>query len=261
MVGNAQERAGISFEEADVVGNYVYRPPYPEAISERLLAIASRHDCLLDIGCGPGKISRPLANHFGKVIAVDPSRHMIALGQSLEYGRARNLHWIVGFAEDTDITDRPDLIVAAASIHWMDHERLFPRLKTYAATDHRMAVISGDTPYQPAWEADWQSFLAKWVPAITNEAFDPVAKGESWSSYKAFLDIESTEHVLSAPFEQSVEDFIACQHSRDTFAPSRLADRMGAFDAELGEMLAPYAREGKLDFTVRTKLVWGAIKS
>lgn len=260
MVGNMQERAGITFEDADVVENYVYRPPYPEAIYERLLAIAPKHDCVLDIGCGPGKISRPLARHFGKVIAVDPSRHMITLGQSLENGRAHNLHWIVGLAENTDIVDRPDLIVAAASIHWMDHKRLFPRLQTYAAAEHRVAVISGDAPYQPAWENDWRSFLIKWVPVITGEAFDPVAKDESWSSYKAFLDIEGTEHVLSAPFQQSVGDFIRCQHSRDTFAPSRLIGRMDVFDAELGEMLAPYAREGKLNFTVRTKLVWGAIK-
>lgn len=252
-------RAGASFEDANVVSNYPYRPPYPEAIYEKLLAIAPKRSCLLDIGCGPGKISRQLSRHFEKVIAVDPSRHMIELGQSLEEGRARNLHWIVGFAEDVDIPDRPDLIVAAASIHWMDHKRLFARLKTYAAADHRVAVISGDAPFQPAWEADWQSFLTRWVPAITGEAFDPIGKREDWSAYKAFLDIEGSGHFHSAPFEQSVEDFIRCQHSRDTFAPSRLAGRMSEFDGELGEMLAPYAREGRLSFIVRTKLVWGSI--
>ena len=253
-------RAGASFADADVVSNYRYRPPYPEAIHEKLLAIAPKRSCLLDIGCGPGKISRPLSRHFEKVIAVDPSRHMIELGQSLEEGRARNLHWIVGFAEDADIPDRPDLIVAAASIHWMDHKRLFARLKTYAAADHRVAVISGDAPFRPAWEADWQSFLARWVPAMTGEAFDPAGKEENWSAYKAFLDIEGSESFLSAPFEQSIEDFIGCQHSRDTFAPSRLADRMNEFDGELREMLAPYASEGKLSFVVRTKLVWGSIR-
>jgi hypothetical protein len=34
---------------------------------------------------------------------------------------------------------------------------------------------------------------------------------------------------------------------------------MNEFDGELGEMLAPYARERKLSFIVRTKLVWGSI--
>ena len=254
-------RAGASFEDADVVSNYRYRPPYPEAVYEKLLAITPKRGCLLDIGCGPGKVSRPLSRHFDKVIAVDPSRHMIELGQSLEDGRARNLHWIVGFAEDIDIPDRPDLIVAAASIHWMDHRRLFSRLKTYAAADHKVAVISGDAPFQPAWEADWHSFLARWVPAMTGKAFDPVGKEESWSAYKAFLDIDGSESFLSAPFEQSVEDFIRCQHSRDTFAPSRLGDRMKAFDAEIREILAPYASAGKISFTVKTKLVWGSIRS
>lgn len=88
----------------------------------------------------------------------------------------------------------------------------------------------------------------------------PHWQAESWSAYKAFLDIDGSEHFHSAPFEQSVEDFVRCQHSRDTFAPSRLAGRMNEFDGELGEMLAPYAREGKLSFIVRTKLVWGSIR-
>ena len=260
MVEKPQERAGASFEDADVVSNYPYRPPYPEAIYETLLAIAPKRNCLLDIGCGPGKISRPLSRHFEKVIAVDPSRHMIELGRRMEEGCAKNIQWIEGFAEDLEISDHPDLTVAAASIHWMDHSRLFPRLKAYAAPDHKVAVISGDAPFQPAWEADWQSFLGKWVPTITGEAFDPIGKQESWSAYKAFLDIEGSESFLSAPSEQSIEDFIRCQHSRDTFASSRLAGRMNAFDGELRDMLAPYTSSGRLSFIVKTKLVWGSIK-
>ncbi|MBB3656971.1 SAM-dependent methyltransferase [Rhizobium sp. BK650] len=259
MAGTLRERAGVSFEDADVVSNYPYRPSYPDDVYEKLVAIAPKRDCLLDIGCGPGKISRPLSRQFEKIIAIDPSRHMIELGQSLEEGRARNLHWIVGFAEDVDISDRPDLIVAAASIHWMDHKRLFARLRTYAASDHKVAVISGDAPFQPAWEADWQSFLGKWVPAISGEAFDPIGKQENWLAYKTYLDIDGSEE-FSSPFEQKVEDFIRCQHSRDTFAPARLADRMSEFDLELREMLAPYASNERLSFVVKTKLVWGSIR-
>ncbi|CDZ31279.1 2-polyprenyl-3-methyl-5-hydroxy-6-metoxy-1, 4-benzoquinol methylase [Neorhizobium galegae bv. officinalis] len=257
MVG----RPGASFEEADVVENYPYRPPYPGSLFEKLIEIAPRLTSLLDIGCGPGKVSRPLASRFETATAVDPSRQMIALGKSLEDGDRANIRWIEGFAEDFPLgEERFDLTVAAASIHWMDHERLFPRLGAHASPGHVFAAISGDTPFEPPWEADWHGFLGKWVPALTDQPFDPGRKAEEWESYTRHLEIEGREYFLSAPFEQSIEDFIRCQHSRDTFAPSKLGADNAVFDAELAEMLRPYAAGGRLTFIVRSKLVWGAIK-
>ncbi len=121
------DRPGASFENREVVDLYPFRPPYPEAVFDKLREVAPRHDAVLDIGCGPGKVSRPLAQSFAQVVAVDPSQHMIALGQNLPNGRAPNLLWVQGFAEDAPLDGwRFDLTVAAASIHWMDHDRLFP---------------------------------------------------------------------------------------------------------------------------------------
>lgn len=259
MVEN--QRAGASFQDADVVENYPYRPPYPDTVFAKLLAIAPRRQNLLDLGCGPGTIARPLAGHFQQVTAVDPSAKMIALGRSLPGGDAPNIDWIEGFAEDFAIGERHfDLTVAATSIHWMDHARLFPRLAAHAAPGHRVAAISGDTPFEPDWEDDWRHFLARWVPAITGKAFDHAGRQEEMAGYERYLDIEGREYYLSEPFLQSVGDFILCQHSRDTFAPSKLGSRMAEFDAELIALLAPYANsDGDLTFSVLTKLVWGTI--
>ena len=255
------ERPGASFEEANVVENYPYRPPYPGSLLDRLVEITPRRTSLLDIGCGPGKISRPLAGRFETVTAVDPSRQMIALGKSLEDGGRTNIRWIEGFAEDFPLgEERFDLTVAAASIHWMDHERLFPRLGAHASPGHVFAAISGDTPFAPPWEADWHGFLGKWVPALTGQPFDPDRKAEEWAIYETYLNIAGREYFLSEPFEQSIEDFMRCQHSRDTFAPSKLGARSLVFDTELAEMLRPYAKDGLLRFHVHSKLVWGGIK-
>lgn len=256
------KRAGASFEEADVVENYVFRPPYPASLFQRLVEIAPARTALLDIGCGPGKISRPLARCFERVTAVDPSRAMIALGRSMPDGDAPNIEWIEGFAEDFPIEDRTfDLTVAAASIHWMDHERLFSRLAAHERPGHVVAVVSGDDAFEPPWRADWLSFLERWVLAVTGERFDPVGKPREWDRYSAHLDIKGEEHFVSAPFEQSVEDFIACQHSRDTFAPSKLGARLSDFDRELEQILQPHASAGRLTYCVRTKLLWGSIKT
>lgn len=177
-------------------------------------------------------------------------------------GDAPNIEWIEGLAEEFPIEGCTfDLTVAAASIHWMDHSRLFPRLAAHACPGHVVAVVSGDDAFEPPWQADWQAFLRKWVPEVTGQPFDPAGKSLEWESYGAHLDTQGREDFISAPFEQSVSEFILCQHSRDTFAPSKLGPRLTAFDAELEEILRPHATAGRLTYRVRTKLVWGTIKS
>ncbi|MBC2804545.1 class I SAM-dependent methyltransferase [Rhizobium ruizarguesonis] len=256
------QRRGSSFSETDVVANYRYRPPYPDAVFRKLLAIAPRSEHLLDIGCGPGKISCALAGAFTSVTAVDPSEHMIALGRSLPGGNAGNIRWIESFAEDFPANGGPfDLTVAAASIHWMDHSRLFPHLLANAAPGHVMAVISGDDPFEPPWQSDWHSFLGKWVPEVTGQPFDHDKRSEGMRSYQSYLNLHGSEHFVSErPFEQNVEDFVSCQHSRDTFAPSKLGDRIARFDAELSELLRSYSNDDRLSFVVCTRIVWGEIK-
>lgn len=255
------ERSGASFEDVSVVENYIYRPPYPASVYSKLRSIAPQHNCLLDLGCGPGKISRPLSLHFRNVIAIDPSQAMINLAHTMEDGRAANIEWIVGLAEDYENSGNCfDLIVAAAIIHWMDHNRLFPRLKSLASTNYKIAIVSGDTPFKPAWTADWELFFAKWVPLATGKEFDHDRKQEIRSEYQSYLHVEGAEFFISDPITQSVSDVIRCQHSRDTFAPSRLGDQLLQFDAELKEIPMPYADGLMLQFSVGSQVVWGTIK-
>lgn len=251
---------GASFSSADVAGNYIYRPPYPAGVFETLVAIAPSLDSLLDIGCGPGKLSRPLSHHFSHVSAVDPSEEMISLGRSLERGDAENIEWISGFGESFQTERKFDLTVAGASIHWMDHERLFAHLRTLAKPGHVVAVVAGDAPHRPAWQDDWSDFLGRWIPLLTDHAFDHETHHREGSRYKSHLNIMGGRDFVSDPFTQSIADFVCCQHSRDTFAPSNLGDRREAFDAELTELLGPHAKDGLLTFRVATSLDWGTIR-
>jgi SAM-dependent methyltransferase len=48
------------------------------------LDLPARHDRALDFGCGVGRLTRPLAGHFGEVIGVDISPSMIDAAQALQ---------------------------------------------------------------------------------------------------------------------------------------------------------------------------------
>ena len=255
------ERRGASFTTSEVVDLYRYRPPYPEELFRQLVRLAPAHQTLLDLGCGEGKISRRLASHFRHVTAVDPSSQMIKLGQSLPNGDVANIEWIEGLAEEVVFPcEAYDLVVAALSIHWMDHARLFQRLKEHVQPNHVFAIVSGDQPVDPPWESDWQAFLQKWVPAITGVSFDPEKYRHIGRDYQHYIDITNEVDLVSDLFHQSVDDFVKCQHSRDTFALFKLGDRVGHFDAELVEILTPHASDGVLSFHVKTTLTWSTIR-
>lgn len=254
-------RPGVSFEHADVVRNYIYRPPYPDALYDRLFEISPGLNAALDIGAGPGKIARTLAGSFALVCALDPSSEMIAQGKALPGGNASNLQWVEGLAEEFQGEQTFDLIVAAASIHWMDHARLFPKLSACARPDCVFAVVSGgDVPFDPAWKADWHQFLGKWVPILTGHPFDHEKREREQSSYQDYLDQVERETVVSEPVTQSVADFVRCQHSRNTFAPHKLGALKQAFDAELTELLKPYATDGHIKYRTSCALTSGRIR-
>lgn len=252
---------GSSFETGEVVDLYLHRPPYPPELFQQLIRLAPRHSALLDLGCGHGKMSRPLANHFEHVTAIDPSARMIKLGRSLPNGSASNIEWVEGLAEEVPYPcEAYDLVVAALSVHWMDHDRLFPRLKQHVQPDHVFAVISGDQPHDPPWEAEWRGFLERWVPEITGVPFDPERHRYFGGDYRHYIDIIGEQDLVSDPIHQCVDDFVKCQHSRDTFALSKLGDRVGTFDAELTKVLDAHAVEGVLTFRVKTTLMWSKIR-
>lgn len=250
-----EQKIGTSFQSSEVVDLYLYRPPYPQQIFDLIVALSPKTEHLLDLGCGHGKIARPMSRHFQRVTAIDPSAEMMTLGKSLDHGQAANLTWIEGLAETAPLSGPYDTVVAALSIHWMAHDTLFPRLAMHLKTPHLFAVVEGDGPYDPPWQDDWVRFHEKWVPKLTGAPFQPDKGRTFWTMYETFVTVQDRYDVISDPLHQSIEDFILCQHSRDTFAISKLGQNREEFDDELRAILRPFAdAHDMLEFRSITKL-------
>lgn len=244
-----------AFDDSDVARCYACRPPYPPAMYDFLFELVP-HGAALDLGCGPGKIARVLADRFAQVDAVDPSLPMLALARALDSKQHRNINWIHGEGESVALVPPYDLVTAGASIHWMDHARLFPRLAGGVIADGgRVAVMDGDGAHRPPWDDAWLTFIKRWLERV-GRPYDE-RRAEALRAYRAWMDVEG-ERSFEFPFMQSVEDFIQCQHSRATWARAKMgAGEADTFDAELREIVATYARAGSLSYTVRTEVVWG----
>jgi SAM-dependent methyltransferase len=261
--GQAERNAvGAIFAEADVARCYHARTPYAPALYDFLLEQVDGRGRALDLGCGPGKIAIALADHFADVVALDPSAPMIEAGIAADCGRHANIDWVQQTAEAFQSEAGFDLVAAGTSIHWPDHAVVFPKLADWTAT---VAVITGDAPSpHPCGEAAWTAFLIRWLARMAERTpevrkpYDPALFMADATRHEAWMDIAGRER-FAFTFRQSVEDFIACQHSRATWSRAAMGEALAAaFDAELDALMRPFATDGLLELNMVSELTWGA---
>jgi SAM-dependent methyltransferase len=253
-------RSGASFEDEEVVRCYLHRPPYPDGIFRKIEELSPARDDLLDLGCGTGKIARILCQSFGSVTAVDASRPMIEAARRLPGGDAENISWMAAPAEEAPLPPEPfDVIVAAESLHWMDHARLFPRLARHVRDPRLLIAVSGDGAFDPPWQDGWVAFLKKWIWLIKGDEYNPGRHENYLRKYEDWTEPLGEEEFFTGPVVQKVDDFITLQHSRNTFTRKRLGSRFAEFDRELGALLEPHAADGKIEYKVNTRISWGRI--
>ena len=247
---------GKAFDDLDVARAYANRAPYPPELIARLAELAPRHVTALDLGCGPGKLARPLADMFERVDAVDPAAPMIAAGRDVDAGVHRNIDWVVATAEDASLSGPYDLVTAGASIHWMDHQILFPRLCAQMAPDGVLVIVGGDEAAEPPWAQEWPALMSAWIGRMGG-TYDRQTFSAEMTAHEAWMDIAGRETIVST-VAQTVDAFIDGEHSRGTWSRRKMgADRAAAFDADLRALLTPHARAGTLTYRVETRLTYG----
>lgn len=82
---------------------------------------------IYDLGCGPGNITRLIADQFpaATVYGVDNSPDMLAKAAA----ESSAIHWIEGDIETWSPSQPVDFIYSNATLHWVPgHAQLFPRL-------------------------------------------------------------------------------------------------------------------------------------
>ena len=244
-----------AFEDADVVRCYRHRAPYPEALHARLIGLAAGGERLLDLGCGPGKLARALAQSFAAVDAVDPSAAMLAEAKALDAGAHPNIRWIEAKAEAAPLRGPYDLAVAGAAIHWMDHAALMPKLVQALRPGARLALVDGDGPAEAPWRAAYQAVIVRWVEK-GGRRWQDAAHTALVTAHLPWFDAEGSE-TFATDVRQAVEDLIAAEHSRATWARSRMGADAAAFDLDLRRALEPFAEDGEVVYRTRTTLTWG----
>jgi SAM-dependent methyltransferase len=172
-------------------GRLPYAPGLADAFA-RGLALDGRGR-LLDVGCGPGTVTLPLAPLFEAAAGLDPDPEMLACASRAAAGRGvGNATWVRQRAEALPAGLGSFRVVTfAASFHWMDR----PRVASVVATmlDPGGAVVQVDAPGYRTGELSaetWRGSLP--FPPPPDDALDQLRRRYLGSDRRAGRGIRNT---------------------------------------------------------------------
>jgi SAM-dependent methyltransferase len=234
-----------------------YRLPYPAALLDDLLARvgANGDGRLLDLACGTGRLTFPLAQRFADVLAVDlePDAIARATERAAERG-VTNVRFAAGRAEDVDVdTDGAfDLVTIGTAFHRLDRPRVAELAMGWLRDGGHLALVWSDAPWTQ--DGDWQRALSdcafEWsrrmdpvervpagiVDAITELPHDTVLTDAG------FTLLDRLETTVVHDF--SVDDLIGLVYSTSILPRPLLGDRAPEFEAEVRARLLAVVPSG-----------------
>ena len=122
------------------------RPGYPPELFDDLAALvpAGPRSRVLEIGCGTGQATLPLARLGYTIVAVELSADLATIARRNLAG-FDNVEVIVSAFEDWPLPDAPfDLVLSATAFHWLDPRVRMAKTADTLRHDGVAAIISTD---------------------------------------------------------------------------------------------------------------------
>jgi SAM-dependent methyltransferase len=144
-----------------------YRRGYPPEAFDVVAEVfgLTPDDVAVDLGCGTGQVTVPLAGRVRAVVGVDPEPDMLAHARraAAERGLA-NVSWVVGTDADVPALRSAlgdgsvGVVTIGQALHWMRHDDLFRAVFDLVRPGGGIAVLTNGTPL---WlqDSDWSRAL------------------------------------------------------------------------------------------------------
>lgn len=242
------------FSDKSVVAAYRFRPPYPPQTFDmlsRLITAIPRH--VLDAGCGTGSIARPFAEMVDSIDAIDISPAMIEMGKRLPGGDNPKINWITAGMEEAPLRAPYSLIVAGASLHWMDWYAVLPRFSHSLAPGAYLAIVD-QIEQASGWSVELGDAIRRYS---TNREYRPYNLVEELER-RGLFERAGEESTAWQPFSQPLREYIESIHSRNGFSRERMSpEAAAAFDEEVRRIVEPFAKNDTLQLQINGKTTWG----
>lgn len=248
-----------------------YRRPYPQEWLRDIVEYFSLdgEGTFLDLGCGTGELTVPLAAHFEKTIGVDPSNEMIE--EAKKRAAEKKIEWVENKAEDFlrefDRTLR--LTTAGVSLQWMNKAFVLEEIYAHTVRSGGMAIIGDASPVRgkdktEPWKIRRQEIIEKYLGPV-RRAGDAL--------HTDFIPVRTTftEDIANSPFktfevksytyktERTLDEIVGFIYSTSYAAKRLFGNQAEEFEKELRQELLTlvpsgvFVEEGKAEIFFLTK--------
>lgn len=232
-----------------------YRRPYPAALLDDLCERlpVSGTGRLLDLACGTGQVSVPIAGRFADVVAVDQEAGSVAMGRTKARAAGHgNIEWITGAAETVELDPGFELVAVGNAFHRLDRPAVAARAFSWLRPRGGIALLWCDTPSQgdAAWQLALTELMVTWMERIGTIGRIPRVSSEANGR-------EPDEAVLvSAGFEYlgriehrrderwTVQTLTGFMYSTSILNAAALGARAQEFRRDLASLVDRYATGG-----------------
>jgi SAM-dependent methyltransferase len=246
---------GAQFSDMSVVDAYHFRPAYPAAVFQQLVTLfpaSSRR--VLDLGCGTGELARPLAPLVDFVDAVDVSGPMLQKARQSPGGSAENIRWIHSRAENAPLRPPYDLVVAGASLHWMEWDVVMPCIASSLAPGGLLAIVEQVEIEKPAWAAAISPILGRYSTNRDFRPYDVVQELRERNLFEIVGRFQSAADTVSQPISDYIESF----HARNGFSRNRMSpEDARSFDREMDAAIRRHVSGDNVTLHICGTVVWG----
>ncbi|WP_454790238.1 class I SAM-dependent methyltransferase [Mycolicibacterium lutetiense] len=215
-----------------------YRPGYPAAFLDDLVERLGLHGTgrLLDLGCGTGQLTIPLAAHVAEAVGMDPEPEMLthADRQALEQ-TVTNVSWTQGnSAHLPGDLGHFKLVTMGRSFHWMDREQVLTALDEMVDDDGSLVIANDSNLILPSttWQQAIQDVQRRFLPPDYLHSRTPEA-GTS-QTHEQLLANSAFRHVHRQVYEfrrsWTIEQAIGYLYSTSLPLRRLLGDRQPAFE-------------------------------
>lgn len=224
-----------------------YRPKRPRALFDFLVArfALDRTSRVLDLGCGTGNASFPLAELVGEVVAMDPDPDMIRVARDLASAQGlRNVRLLQAGSEDLN-SDLGcfRLVVMGESFHWMNRDQVLGDLHPLVEDRGGLAligpahglVLEGEGPPQPkeSWWVVGESVLKRYVgERVRHARSNPGEPRHEQALLRSKFRI-GEYHEFESERHFAASDVIGLAYSMSGNLRAQLGARRADFEAEL----------------------------
>jgi SAM-dependent methyltransferase len=226
---------------APYYARYVTYPSALFTLLERECALDG-HGRLLDLGCGTGQLTIPLAPRFAEAVGVDLEPEMVREAErAARQAGIDTIQWICGAAEALPSSlGSFRLVTIGVAFHWMDRAKVLDLLYEMLDDDGAVAMVqhagretswSGPDPW-PTIDEVVRRYLGEprsWLPAGGGP--HTILLGSRFGLRRV------DEFRVSYQRDWTVDELIGFVYTKSLQAPCRFGDRADRFEQEVRELL------------------------